>query len=187
MSFSKLLQPRSWMNTQQTWNIFRGPVIIWTFDKYVPGITTNATDTLLTKAKVARYWPNFLMHCNKLMHRGYYKVGWSKMWIFFLSGENNILRKSAEKRLEFNSKLKYILNFEIYFKIGSEKVNFQKIKMQVKTLFASHSHHNVYRDLLLVRRQEFLEVLSFRPLFFCSLEKDFTSTSNNFTNFIARH
>ena len=59
--------------------------------------------------------------------------------------------------------------------------------MQVKTLFASHSHHNVYRDLLLVRRQEFLEVLSFRPSFFCSLEKDFTSTSNNFTNFIARH
>ena len=59
--------------------------------------------------------------------------------------------------------------------------------MQVKTLFASHSHHNVYRDLLLVRRQEFLEVLSFRPSFSCSLEKDFTSTSNNFTNFIARH
>ena len=48
------------------------------------------------------------------------------MWIFFLSGKNNILRKSAEKRLEFNSKLKYILNFRIS-KIGGEKVNFQKI------------------------------------------------------------
>ena len=32
--------------------------------------------------------------------------------------------------------------------------------MQVKTLLASHSHHNLYRDLLLVRQQEFLEVLS---------------------------
>ena len=52
--------------------IFRGPVIIWTFDKYVPGITTKATDTLLTKSKVARYWSNFLIHCNKLMLKGFY-------------------------------------------------------------------------------------------------------------------
>ena len=59
--------------------------------------------------------------------------------------------------------------------------------MQVKTLVASHSPHNLYRDLLFVRRQEFLEVLSFRPSLSCSLEKDFMSTSDNFTNFIARH
>ena len=46
--------------------IFRGPVIIWTFDKYVPGITTNATDTLLTKSEVALYWSNFLIHADTL-------------------------------------------------------------------------------------------------------------------------
>ena len=120
MSFSKLLHATLILNeyTQQTWNInrgpvFRGPVITWTFDIYVPGITTNATDTLLTKSKVARYWPNFLMHCNKLMRKGYYIVTWSKILILFSSGENNILQKSAEKSLEFYSKLKYILNFRI--------------------------------------------------------------------------
>ena len=59
--------------------------------------------------------------------------------------------------------------------------------MQVKTLLTSHSHHNLYRDLMLVLRQESLEVLSFRPSLSCSLEKDFMSTSDNFTNFIARH
>ena len=44
---------------------------------------------------------------------------------------------------------------------------------------ASHSYHNLYRDLMLVRRQEFLEVLSFRPSFSCSSEKGFMSTSDN--------
>ena len=47
------------------------------------------------------------------MRKGYYIVTWSKILILFSSGENNILRKSAEKSLEFYSKLKYILNFRI--------------------------------------------------------------------------
>ena len=49
--------------------------------------------------------------------------------------------------------------------MGSENVNFQKMLMQVQILLASHSEHNFFFSrtaVTVVRRQEFLEVLSFR-------------------------